>query len=60
MQIQIKYGRRDNIRIFGVENIDEDVYERVVEVAKDIRVTVFEKRHQCVIDCPPESQDHAQ
>ena len=33
--------RRDNILIFGVEDeIDEDVYERVVEVANDIGVTV--------------------
>ena len=41
VQIQMKYGRRDNIRIFGVEEIiDEDVYERLVEVAKDIRLTV--------------------
>ena len=36
-----QYGRRDNIRILGLEeNNDEDVYERVVEVANDIGVTI--------------------
>ena len=36
-----QHGRRANIRIFQVEEInDEDVYERVVKVAKDIGVTI--------------------
>ena len=35
-----QYDRRDNIRIFGVEINDEAVYECVVEVANDTRVTI--------------------
>ena len=35
-----QFGRRDIIRSFGVEEINEDVYERVIEVAKDIGVTI--------------------
>ena len=35
-----QFGRRDNIRSFGVEEFNEDVNERVIEVAKDIGVTI--------------------
>ena len=36
-----QFGRRDNIRISGVEKFkDELVYERVLEVASDIGVTI--------------------
>ena len=36
-----QYDRRDNIRIFGLEEInDEDVYESVVEMANNIGVTI--------------------
>ena len=34
-----QYGRRDNIRIFGVkEKADEDIYEEVINVAKSAGV----------------------
>ena len=36
-----QYGRRDNIRFFGVEeNTDGDEYDRLVEVTNDIGVTI--------------------
>ena len=36
-----QYGRRDNIRIFGVkENNDEDIYQEVINVAKSAGVNM--------------------
>ena len=36
-----QYGRRDNIRIFGIkENADEDIYQEVINVAKCAGVNV--------------------
>ena len=34
-----KYGRHDDIRIFAVEINDDHVYERLLELANEIRVT---------------------
>ena len=43
-----QYGRRDNIRISGVEkNNDEDAYERVVEATNEIGLTISKKNSVC-------------
>ena len=40
-----QYRRRDNIRILGVDEInDEDVYERVVEMANDNGVSISKQK----------------
>ena len=56
-----QFGRRDNIRISGVEKFNDGVvFERVLEVASDIGVTISEQDISLCHHLPSETQDHAQ